>query len=179
MPVKKTVQRKLKTVNRRLKLLGYSLVEILVVIVIIGILASIIVSQIAVSTQKARDSRRKEDLEAIGKALYIARTDSSSGTFFPDCSNGHGRNGCTLDTGTETSPYLTDYLKTIPHDPKTNAGYSYYPQPSGPSVCNDTSQNPCTAYQLVACLEYSKDPSAVADSTECPNTGYKYVVTNF
>ena len=48
---------------------GFTLLELLIVIVIIGILALLIIPNITSAPKKARDTTRKTDLKAIQKAL--------------------------------------------------------------------------------------------------------------
>ncbi|GEM_PF-357962 len=50
---------------------GFTLIEILVVIAIIGILSSVVLASLAVSRAKARDARRIADLEEVKKALEL------------------------------------------------------------------------------------------------------------
>ena len=170
----KLTKKEIKLFNR-----GFTIIELLVVIIIIAILVALAISQLNNATKKARDSKRKSDVDLIRVTFQIIHQDPLEGLRYPECSNGQGNNGCTLQDGTETNPKLSDLVKSVPRDPNTNIGYQYYPIPSRPSQCNNASQNPCTAFYLVACLENAKDPGAVADSTECPQTGYKYVITNY
>src|SRR3990167_10302283 len=67
---------------------GFTLIELLVVIAIIGILASFAIASFSSAQAKARDSRRKADLDAIVKALELARSDSSGG-YSPVCDGGN------------------------------------------------------------------------------------------
>jgi general secretion pathway protein G len=53
---------------------GFSLIELLVVITIIGILATIGLASYRVANQKARDSKRLADIQAIQSALEVYRT---------------------------------------------------------------------------------------------------------
>jgi prepilin-type N-terminal cleavage/methylation domain-containing protein len=86
--------------------LGFSLLELLVVIGIIGILVSIGTVAYTSAQGRARDSRRRGDVEALGKSLeqyYAANISYPAAT---DC------------TG------YSDYLAgSSPIDPKTGAGY--------------------------------------------------------
>ncbi|OGE07316.1 hypothetical protein A2615_00525, partial [Candidatus Curtissbacteria bacterium RIFOXYD1_FULL_41_36] len=66
-----TVNREPLTVNRRPWRRGFTLIELLVVITIIGILAAIAIVSYGGTQERARDSRRKSDLDAIKKALEL------------------------------------------------------------------------------------------------------------
>lgn len=64
---------KLATRHSREKTAGFSLVELLVVIVIIGILAMIIVPQLSTSTDEAKLSTLQSDLSAMRSAVEVYR----------------------------------------------------------------------------------------------------------
>ena len=94
--------------NRRQK--GFTFIELLVVITIIGVLTTIGVVNFQGTNQKARDGRRQADLEQIRTALEIARSDSTDNTY---------------PTGLV---YLVtnSYLPSMPVDPKSYV-YKYSP----------------------------------------------------
>jgi len=54
---------------------GFTLIEMLIVIVIMGILTTITVAQFMTAQRKARDVQRKGDISALGKALEMYYTD--------------------------------------------------------------------------------------------------------
>jgi len=96
---------------------AFTLVELLVVLAIIGILASIIVVSLQTTRTKARDTRRKADMEAIRGALEVYRNTNGS---YPNsllcqfrldvwCSSAYGINWI---------PGLApDYISVVPVDP--------------------------------------------------------------
>ena len=55
---------------------GFTLIEIMVVVVIIGILASVVVPRIMDNPDKARTAKAKNDIQALGSALDIYRLDN-------------------------------------------------------------------------------------------------------
>lgn len=59
----------------RIPVLGFTLVEILVVMAIMAILLTIGVANYLQALKKARDGRRKADLESVRSALEMARSD--------------------------------------------------------------------------------------------------------
>src|SRR3990167_11225741 len=64
---------------------GFTLIELLVVISIIAILITIIVATFGTTPQKARDSRRKTDLDAFKKALELYQGDTRGAAWYPAC----------------------------------------------------------------------------------------------
>jgi prepilin-type N-terminal cleavage/methylation domain-containing protein len=64
------------------KQLGFSLIEILVVIGIIGVLASVVLIATSGARKKARDVKRKTDLVQMGRFLY------SSSCYVPESGDG-------------------------------------------------------------------------------------------
>ncbi len=55
---------------------GFTLIEIMVVVVIIGILASVVVPRIMDNPDKARAAKAKNDIQALESALEIYRLDN-------------------------------------------------------------------------------------------------------
>lgn len=162
-----------------LKRKGFTLIELLVVITILGVLAGLTLASYGGTQERARDSKRKTDLDAIKKSLELAKQDTPGAYYYPSCNpplDGPGGVGCLL-TNTKTTPNLnsgsgTPYMQNVPSDPKTATGYIFQPSGTG---CT-TSPNTCTTYTLIACLENSRDTQGVADATNCstsPQKAYK------
>jgi len=129
---------------------GFTLVELIVVITIIGILAGLGFTNYATSQARARDGKRKVDLEQVRSALEMYRTDSGS---YP---------GGTLVSGNDIAYGGTTYL-TIPNDPKPGRRYVY----SGSA----------NSYTLCAALETETgNPSGCGGS--CGSVACNYKVTN-
>ncbi len=94
--------------NLKLKKNGFTMIEVLVVVTIIGVLASIGIVSYQTTNKKSRDSRRKADIEEIRAALEMCRADTGS---YPEAITLGGSLQCSYDSITNT------YLDPIPHDP--------------------------------------------------------------
>ena len=129
---------------------GFTLFELLIVIAIIGVMATVLVVVMKPGTQlaKARDIRRETDLIAILGSVYqytsehsgdLPDTDGNAATSnFPTAATCVGSDlGCfdlaaAGETGDEMVPV---YMAAIPEDPKTgvagNTGYTIYVDANG------------------------------------------------
>lgn len=91
---------------------GFTLVELLVVIAIIGILATLLILQLGVARQRARDAQRISHVNQIRTALEFYFDANSS---YPDTAAG--------GTLTDVAQYLQG--DRLPVDPTTDADYGY------------------------------------------------------
>lgn len=92
---------------------GFSLIEIMVVVVILGILASIVVPKILSRPDEARVVKAKQDVLAIQNALDLYKLDNG---FYPSTEQGLD----SLVKKPESSPVPQNwkpYLKSLPQDP--------------------------------------------------------------
>ncbi len=126
---------------------GFTLLELLIVIVIIAILALIIVPGLTSAPKSRRDVTRKNDLASVKTALD---------TYYNDYNSYPG--GTYAGLG---KVLVTAYLPSMPGDPKAGQSYSYTPSPAG---CSPTA-TPCASYTLDATLENGKDPEIKAGTT--------------
>ncbi len=140
------------------QLKGFTLIEILVVVAILGILLIISFFFFQRHMMRARDAERKSDLERIEIA-------------FEDYYND---NGCypTADAlYTCGSTNLSPYLKEVPCDPLTQRPY----------VIDYLNGDPCKGYRVLAALEIQDDPNItgvgcdeVQGCIAAPNESYNY-----
>ena len=157
---------------------GFTLLELLIVIVIIGILALLIIPNITSAPKKARDTQRKTDLRAIQKGLeeYFVSNNSYPGTGgIADAVLGSSNGTGPLDNAQNGA---TPIMKTVPKDPKGGATqpYVYYYTPSG---------TPASSYKLDGCLENGSDTGtgtvavgSLTGVTGCTTKGFELVNNN-
>jgi general secretion pathway protein G len=104
---------------------GFTIVELLMVIVVIGILAAITVVAYTGIQQRGRDAQRKSDIASIVKALELYYADNGS---YPSSGGSTSVNSSwssSADTSwTSFKNYLTNYAKNIPSDTFGTAGNS-------------------------------------------------------
>ncbi|OGK18346.1 hypothetical protein A3G67_03575 [Candidatus Roizmanbacteria bacterium RIFCSPLOWO2_12_FULL_40_12] len=99
--------------------LGFTLVEILVVTTIIGMLAAVGSVSYTAFTKNARDARRKADLEEVRGAMELYRSNNSTG--YPSEGGGAADQiqfDCNATTGKLEDSNSNKYLSKIPEDPK-------------------------------------------------------------
>ena len=114
--------------------LGFSLIELLVVIGIMGTLITILLPNFIGARQRGQDARRKLDLEQIRSALEQYRSVNGS----------YPRFLSTLTSG-------TIYISTLPTDPVAASGYTYQ-YTSLPAGCTTAGPTFCTDYTIGATL---------------------------
>lgn len=149
---------------------GFTLIEILVVVAIIGVLSSFLMANFIGARERARDSKRKTDLAQIQSALEFFRSDHG---YYPPSTGGNKKLkicGPGKDfTGIDTT---TTYMKDIPCDPYLfNGMIAYKYEALG---CNG---DKCTAYTLTAQLDNKNDAQAVPQIVS-GKTIYVYILQN-
>ena len=121
------------------KILGFSLIELLVVISIIAILVTISVASYARVRQNARDSRRRIDLENLRQALVMYRSDMGC----------YPAGNYAAATGTLIAD---DYWSgEAPEDPSPSGVYTY--APGAAVTCADGVTGGVLSFTLEATLE--------------------------
>jgi len=110
---------------------GFSLIELIIVIAIIGIIATLTIAFMSGARQKGRDARRDRDTHEIRTALGLYATDNGR---YPDTNN-----------FTDIAP---TYISIMPIDP-TNEGNNVYQY---------TAESNGNGYVLRYCYEYGTPP---------------------
>ncbi|HLC87589.1 MAG TPA: type II secretion system protein [Patescibacteria group bacterium] len=141
---------------------GFSLIELLVVIGIIGLVTGIGASFAASVQRNTRNAQRQSDLNIIKSVLQQYYADNN---FYPDTFNLGAGGEFSSCTGNNITPPPTCnskkkiYLKSLPKDPQASATqyYSYKAfrsSAAGAQECtNSVNQGKCHYYQLCASLE--------------------------
>lgn len=99
---------------------GFTIIEIMVVVVIIGILAAIIVPKLMSTPDKAKIVKVKEDIRVIGNALDLYKLDNG---FYPTTDQGL-QALVSKPTSAPTPESWHQYLPEMPLDP-WNTPYHY------------------------------------------------------
>jgi prepilin-type N-terminal cleavage/methylation domain-containing protein len=112
---------KIKNCQQLKKLLkGFTIVELLVVLSLIGILASLLIVSLQSSKKTALDARRKADLESLKLSLEIYK--SSCGGSYPATGGVPFGESLTCTVGGTT----TTIMATVPQDPQYPAKFYSY-----------------------------------------------------
>jgi general secretion pathway protein G len=136
---------------------GFTLAELLIVIALMAIMATVALSSFTKSQKKGRDARRKQDLSEIRKALELYYQDNNE---YPD------------DLDSPLKHLTTEnvvYMVKVPTDPKSSYSYIYRMVDDG------------QGFILHAFLEYENDPDRnciVGSGESCGAKPCNYVVTS-
>lgn len=149
---------------------SFTLIEMLIVIAILGILTGVIYVYTGSTKEKARDARRKQDLDTLSKAIDLYALNKGYYPPLPLPEGSYGRVACSNDNNADTSNrwkifsnQLADYISKAPLDPLNKPvsissdtqvlyAYCYFPE--------ETSLAVPSAYKLVA--RFEKDFKAMA-----------------
>jgi general secretion pathway protein G len=106
-----------RTASRRARQHGFTLIEIMVVVVIIGLLAAVIVPSVVSKVDEARVARAKQDIASLETALTMFRLDNSR---YPN-----SEQGLVALVQQPTDPTIRNwkpggYLKRVSKDPWEN-----------------------------------------------------------
>lgn len=136
---------------------GFTLLELLVVITIIALLSGVLWVNFATSIVKGRDSRRKQDLESISKALELYYHDNKA---YPSTLPDWG------ESLIHTSDSRVVYMAKLPNDPSSSRSYCYESDETG------------SYYSLYANLENRNDPKIIIIPVTCEGSEYNYSISS-
>lgn len=130
---------------------GFTLIELLVVISILGVLAALIVNNLNDSRARARDARKKQNLQQLKTALQMYYNDyqtypANDGTGIQGC-GATGTTTCTdsFSAGSEPSIYMTQL----------------------PEFTSYTQTDSGDGFTLMINLENASDPNLSTSQTQC------------
>jgi type II secretion system protein G len=132
--------------NRRHQ--GFTLIEVLVVIFIIGILVSLILANILGARQRAEDVQRKNDLQQLQKALRLYYNDYQ---IYPEADTANNKLHSSVLDGSKFQVGETVYMGSLPEE------FEYY-------VDNDSD-----AFRLVVTLDNASDQDITKSQARCPD----------
>lgn len=113
---------------------GFTLVELLVVVAIIGLMAGIATVSVNSVRQKGRDARRVADIKQIQNALELHYSDAGQ---YPANPTGGSKLGDRTTAGAKSAQVLsssgweetltgaTSYMTGVPKDPSSNGAFVY------------------------------------------------------
>lgn len=145
---------------------GFTIVELLIVIVVIGILATLVIVTFTGIQQKARDSKRQTDINALDSHIeayyastghYPSNTDLGSLTWVKANMKGLDPSAfvdpkASAPTGDATG------IANQSEGSSTQYGYQVY-QSDGATACGVTDDTDCAVFTLTAHLENGTQPN--------------------
>jgi len=152
---------------------GFTLIEMMVVLLVVGVLAGIVLVNMFDVTKGGRDEKRVNDLELLklGFRLYV----EEYGTY-PDCTGGiqievggstitGGSSSCA--DGTQMQAFLNSYFSgsRLPADPKGPGSNDYYYYYDSIHNCNDPA-SASTASRVIFAVNMER-PVASNKATVC------------
>ncbi len=166
---------------------GFTLIEILIVVAIIAILASVVLVGLGPTQQSGRDARRLSDIREVQNGLEL---------FFNKCGfypgGGAATGPCTAYTAPATWADLQTLLVTtaalgissIPADPSTNRSYGYAFDAGGANYivgtalenANNSIFTNYTPPAGSAAFTWATDAASIVPNTDC-KTNATYCVT--
>ena len=114
---------------------GFTLIEILIVIGIIGILAAVAIITLSPTRRAANDSRRKAEISQIGRFLVLS-------CFLPDAGEGDYDLSIVINELKSKNQNVSNFVNQTPRDPtKGTATESFYRY-----TVNNASPRKCAVY---------------------------------
>lgn len=151
----------MKRIQKQRKSHGFTIVELLVVIVVIAILAGLVITSYMGIQQRARDSERQTDMRELATALELFRSDNN---FYPKWSG-------TMNSLSNAEGALGDYVQdsSIFVAPQSSDSYSIVTTTgSGGVAIDDLAPNQYYYYPVNDLSNPSLDPNDPRSYSLCP-----------
>ncbi len=176
----------LPTTNRKSK--GFSLIELLIVIAILGVLSSITSILLIGHLKQARDTQRINDMQTFKKVMEQARGDCIGQAYYPTGRISIVSGGSTwssLVTAFDNVSSQASYYRVLDNlkDPKNSSPYLYSYNDFLVSDSNPPLINACPAFasnvfgsgsfMAFAQMEMSDNASAAKSNEICTQVAYK------
>jgi prepilin-type N-terminal cleavage/methylation domain-containing protein len=130
---------------------GFTIVELLIVIVVIGILAALVITTFTGIQKKARDTERQTDIKAVHGQVEAYYAQNGRYPTLTDINDSTWRTTNMKGLDTEALKDPKGSAATLAAAAAANT-YSYDVQRTGGGTC-DNSTNDCAQYTLTATLE--------------------------
>jgi len=146
----------MRAFGKEQRMSGFTLIEVLIVVAIIGALATFSIAALGGARKKANDAKRKSDLSQVGRMLYAASC------YVPDAGYGDYDIKDLVAELTAKNPQYAVMAKYLPVDPKTGtdsvSNYRYQAAP----------EDHCVIY---ANFENEGEPITLGLTAPAPNSG--------
>lgn len=133
---------------------GFTIVELLIVIVVIGILAAIVIVAFNGVQQRARYAQHQSDIASVDKAIQLYYADTGS---YPTISSAGGNTGSCATCLNNINGLVPKYIARLPSFPPGGTGYYVY-------IINGVN------YKLVRLVGTAADLPAAEQSNPRPDT---------
>lgn len=153
-------------------LTGFTLIELMVVVAVVGVLAAAVTPSIQGVLLKSRDARRKSDLHSIQVAVEMHLHDRG---YYPQSGCGWDCNGYHYSTsGPQWISDIMPYLQggTVPRDPINNCAAPWSAGCYSYAYGNVGRYSYSASYDLTAQLENKSDPD------RCQVSCYRFYFSN-
>lgn len=109
---------------------GFSLIELLIAITILGILASMVTYTMIGQQRKARDAQRKNDLTQVKNAMQSAKNDCKGSAYYPFGGLSEAGSLKVAFTSLVTDLKAAGYINATYEDPRNGVTYFYEYSPN-------------------------------------------------
>lgn len=144
---------------------GFTIVELLIVIVVIGILAALVITTFNGIQQKGRDTERQTDIKALHGQLEAYYAQNGRYPTLANLNDSTFRSNSLKGLDNEALQDPKGSAQTLVAAPATNS-YAYVVTPAN---CDNGAAGDCTGYTLTATLEGQIDGSGTYSKTSLNN----------